>query len=531
MESIQKNDKLPIKRGRAQKRSQPFSQELVRDGIIFSLILTVVLLLSVFKHPYIYAPADPTVTPRIILPDWYLLWWYGFLKLWAFNLGPLTAKVGGVVVPVIFILYLVVLPFIEKNKKAARPAMEPRRIAIAMGIIAFIFTLTLVSLDVVIGDYYPGFIEPLIVLSWYKYKVSYLTLFSITFPVLASLVTYGFLVKTRRGFKQLKSKVIDQKNVCSFCTACIGVCPNKRIYDADFKITESSVIPCMYCGHCSSSCYRYNYKPVSGVGSYIETSAAKSNRFGGQDGGMVTEFLVNAMDMGIIDTCIVVDRDEKWRPILKVATSKEEILKASGSKYTHAKVLSLLSEANMYSEKGIAIVGTPCQMEGLKTLTNTVPSLASLVKLRIGLFCTENFSYKSLYEDFLGSKGIKAEKIKKVDVRRGKLLIALDREAALEMEVREDGKVHEYPIKELDPYVYDGCRICQDFSAIYSDVSIGGIGSKDGYNTVLVRTNIAKKIYDNMRQNNSIEESEADLGQVKKMCDLKVKIHPYNGRR
>jgi len=264
---MMENQKLP-RAERKQKRGQPFSQELVRDAIIFSLLSTVILLLSVFKYPYLYAPANPTVTPRIILPDWYLLWWYGFLKLWAFNLGPLTAKVGGVLLPVLFILYLVALPFIEKNKKAARPAMEPRRVAIAMGIIAFVFTLTLISLDVVIGDYYPAFTKEIFTLSWYKYKISYLTLFSIAFPVLVSLATYGFIVKTRRGFVHLKSKVIDQKGVCSFCTACVAVCPNKRIYDVDFKVTESSVIPCMYCGHCSSSCYRYNYKPASGVGNY-----------------------------------------------------------------------------------------------------------------------------------------------------------------------------------------------------------------------------------------------------------------------
>lgn len=525
-ESMQRSNKLPRKTARKRKRSQTFSQELIRDAIILSLIITMVLLLSVFKYPYLYSPADPAATPRIILPDWYLIWWYGFLKLWAFDLGPLTAKVGGVIVPVIFILYLAVLPFIEKDKKAARPSMEPRRVAIAMGIVAFVFTLSLVALDVVIGDINPSFTKEIVTFDWYKYKISYLTLFAISFPVLVSFVTYGFIIKTRKGFIHLKSKVIDRKSVCSFCSACIGVCPNNRIYDIDYKITESPVIPCMYCGHCSSSCHRYDYKPVSGVGNYIEMFAARSNRFGGQDGGMVTEFLVNAMDMGVVDTCVVVDKDEKWRPILTVASSKDEVLKSAGSKYTHAKVLSFLSEANKFSEKGIAIIGTPCQMEGLKKLTNTVPSLASLVKLRISLFCTENFSYKSLYEDFLGSKGIEVDRIRKVDVRRGKLLITLARIEDLELEVLEDGKVHEYPIKELDPYVYEGCKICQDFSGIYSDVSIGGIGSEDGYNTLLLRTKIAKDLYESMRNNHSIEETSADLEQVKQMCDLKIKLHP-----
>ena len=514
--------------GRKRKRSQPFSHELIRDSIVVSIVSAVIFFLAVFEFPHIYAPADPALTPRVILPDWYLLWWYGFLKLWAFDVGPITAKVGGVLVPTIFIIYLVIMPFLEMNKKAARPAMEPRRTSIAAGIVTFIFTLTLVSLDVVIGDFYPALTKTLVIVTGYKYNINYLTIFSVVFPVLVSLVIYGWIVKTRKGFKRLKTKVIDTKNVCSFCSACIGVCPNNRILEEDFKIVESSTIPCMYCGHCSSSCFRYDYKPVSGIGDYSGMSAARSSRFGGQDGGMVTEFLTSAMDMGIIDACVVVDRDENWKPVLRIATTKDEIITASGSKYTHAKVISHLSEANKYSSKGIAIVGTPCQMEGLKQLTETVPALASLVKLKIGLFCTENFSYQSLYENFLAGKGMDISKIKKVDVRRGKLMVTVDSAEDLEMAVCEDRTLHEFSMKDLEPHVYEGCLICQDFSGIYSDVSIGGIGSEDGSNTILLRTAVAEEIYQNLLSGNSIEETEVDLKQVGKMCDLKIKMHPVN---
>ena len=72
---------------------------------------------------------------------------------------------------------------------------------------------------------------------------------------------------------------------------------------------------------CVIACPRWNYSPLSGIGKYIEILAAKSNRFRGQDGGVVTEILASAMEMGIIDSAIVVSRNEKWEPVVLHAKS------------------------------------------------------------------------------------------------------------------------------------------------------------------------------------------------------------------
>jgi coenzyme F420 hydrogenase subunit beta len=44
------------------------------------------------------------------------------------------------------------------------------------------------------------------------------------------------------------------------------------------------------------------------------------------------------------------------------------------------------------------------------------------------------------------------------------------------------------PLKEVDAFVRNSCRQCDDFTAEYADISVGGIGCPDGWSTVVART-------------------------------------------
>jgi coenzyme F420 hydrogenase subunit beta len=119
-------------------------------------------------------------------------------------------------------------------------------------------------------------------------------------------------------YKLLDKKVIEP-HWCSHCTACVGSCPVERIIGGDQEITEDLDIPCTDCSLCVRVCPRYEYENLKGLGDYMEVFSARSTRFEGQDGGLATEMFVTAMEMGIIDTAIVVASDDKWRPYLKIA--------------------------------------------------------------------------------------------------------------------------------------------------------------------------------------------------------------------
>jgi len=309
-------------------------------------------------------------------------------------------------------------------------------------------------------------------------------------------------------FGNLKVGVID-KEICSHCSTCVAACPAKGIQPTrviDFPNWEED---CTDCGFCIRVCPRWEYKPLKGIGDYIEVFAAKSSRFSGQDGGMVTEVLASAMEMGIIDSAVVTGKDDEWRPEAFVAKSVEELSKASGTKYSYSNVMPTLRKAGKAS---IGLVGTPCIVSGARKLQENMAKYKKNIKLVIGLFCTENFHYDDLRK-FLESKSVDVSAVEKMDIVKGKFIVK--------------PQDISFPVKEMDEIVPSGCKVCQDFAAIQSDISIGCVGAKDGYSAVIVRTETGKQVIDYIREKGHAEFDSANIKVIEKLVNFKIKIHPY----
>lgn len=130
MEEVQRVDTA----ARAKKRFRtlegfPFwPHEVVRDSIFLCFFLAVLFGLSGFIPYYLEAPADPSGQPHVILPDWYLLWSYGLLKIafdvTIFGVTIVNAKVFGVLLNGVLIAPLLIIPFIHPGH-ARRPVEEP----------------------------------------------------------------------------------------------------------------------------------------------------------------------------------------------------------------------------------------------------------------------------------------------------------------------------------------------------------------------------------------------------------------------
>jgi coenzyme F420 hydrogenase subunit beta len=321
-------------------------------------------------------------------------------------------------------------------------------------------------------------------------------------------------------FKLLNKKVIES-HWCSHCTACVGSCPVDRIIGGDQEISEDLDIPCTDCSLCVRVCPRYDYSNPKGLGDYLDVFSARSTRFEGQDGAMATELFVTAMEMGIIDTAIVVSSDENWRPYLKIARTPEEVLSGRKTKYALADVLTALKAAHKISKRGIGIVGVPCQIEGYDSIAEHIKYFTSKVKLVVGIFCTENFYYKQFYDDFIEKEiGIKPKDLKRTDMKKGVLTITA-----------KNGDEHKIKIKEIEHYALVGCGICQHFINKSADISVGGSGSDLGYSSVFVRNERVKPILEFMKEKGYIEVApEEKIEAVMKtntfMTKYKAKIHP-----
>ena len=71
---------------------------------------------NVLGHADNYVEANPLVTPSHIVPEWYLLPFYAILRAITFDLGPIEAKLLGVIFMFAAIAVLFVLPWLDTSK-------------------------------------------------------------------------------------------------------------------------------------------------------------------------------------------------------------------------------------------------------------------------------------------------------------------------------------------------------------------------------------------------------------------------------
>ncbi|MEA2074795.1 MAG: Coenzyme F420 hydrogenase/dehydrogenase, beta subunit C-terminal domain [Euryarchaeota archaeon] len=310
-------------------------------------------------------------------------------------------------------------------------------------------------------------------------------------------------LKDRLYFENLKAMVIDTQ-LCSRCLTCVSICPGGLLVNeediVDFPDFEDK---CLDCGACVRVCPRYDYKPKSGLGDYIEFTAGQSKRFKGQDGAMGTEFIFSAMDMGLIDRGIFVDRDEQWRTSVFHVRGKEQLekLPLGGTKYTFADIMPELKKAVMFTKKGVGVVGTPCMVSGVRKLQEEFPVFKEKVKLVVGLFCTENYHYAEVSKYLIG-KGVDYSKLIKTDIIKGKFVATMT-----DKEVK-------FKVAKLDDILPSGCNRCTDFTAVESDVSVGSVGSAVGFSTIVVRTEAGKEVWDYIKKMGNAEVGEGKVEEL-----------------
>jgi quinol-cytochrome oxidoreductase complex cytochrome b subunit len=164
--------------------------EIIRNLAITSFFVGMILFLAATLPPHIGPPANGSVTPAIILPDWYLYWSFGLLKLGPLNpelsiLGG-TKLIGdrpyGVVANIVVVGVIALVPFLNKGS-ARRPVEEPFWASIGVGGVVFAFTISVYSAKNLV----PMDID---------------TLFDLTFiaPVVAGIVSYAVLKTMREGY-------------------------------------------------------------------------------------------------------------------------------------------------------------------------------------------------------------------------------------------------------------------------------------------------------------------------------------------
>jgi len=297
-------------------------------------------------------------------------------------------------------------------------------------------------------------------------------------------------------FGNLITQVIRQ-DLCTFCGACMAACPVGVLWPEGEQPTLMGA--CALCEICYYQCptvefpredvetFLYNRtrrtdEPMGiARGVFVGKTMKSEIQSRAQDGGVVTALLAYALDSGLIDSAVVSGRDSKWVAKPKIATKYEDLVESAGTKYTPSPtLLGVRSAVDDYVKTKVGVVGTPCQIRAVRRI-QTSPmghvKLAKAIALSVGLFCMESYAHDKLVEAYVGSKGIDPSKITRMGIKKGSFIAWSGENELLHV-----------PLKEVDAFVRNCCKLCDDFTAEYADVSVGGIGCPDGYSTVIART-------------------------------------------
>lgn len=338
-------------------------------------------------------------------------------------------------------------------------------------------------------------------------------------------------------FGHLLAEVIN-KGLCVGCGACEAACPVNSISLIEGTPRLTGI--CIACGICYGCCPRASFdeaelerlvfgrnrsenEALLGVcrGYYAGRSRDEEVLKHSQDGGVVSSLLIQFLRGG--GDCAVVaglEEGRAWAPRPTVALDEEGILKGAGTKYTLSPTLVGVASAVLEYKRGkVAAVGTPCQIRALRKMEKglyTNKKIAEPVIVKIGLFCMETFDYKNLME-FLEKNKVNPEEVTKFAIRKGKFTA-----------IRDGETIFEVGLSKVKDLVRPCCGVCEDFTAEFSDISVGNVGSPDGWSTVIVRTELGEQLLKEAEGSGLLElkpldEGESGLGAVLKLSLSKRK--------
>jgi coenzyme F420-reducing hydrogenase beta subunit len=278
-------------------------------------------------------------------------------------------------------------------------------------------------------------------------------------------------MEERKNFSDLKREVIDEGN-CTLCGGCVATC---RLLDLGFLsmgsldgkpvFGEGQQCP-IDCGYCYYQCPRVA-EPESKEGLeefYEVVNIDEEIQKACLDDGVVTSLLASALADALVEGIVTVAHNEGSTPEVRIAMNKAGLIENAGGNYASVPALTGIADAILNNGLwSVALVGTPCQMAAYEKMltvgrgTHNAHNFASVVRLRVGLFCNGAYSDE--------------------DTKR------------------------------------EGCEICEDLTGQFADLSVGTIGgAAEGVSIVIVHTDFGKEVFESARQWGFIEAKP--LGQT-----------------
>ncbi|HZY57073.1 MAG TPA: Coenzyme F420 hydrogenase/dehydrogenase, beta subunit C-terminal domain, partial [Rubrobacteraceae bacterium] len=340
-------------------------------------------------------------------------------------------------------------------------------------------------------------------------------------------------------FWDLEKAVIDADR-CIQCGVCVAACPTDSIGIAEDDLPKL-VKMCTGCSLCWDFCprgglqYEATWKitgnaaarTIEGIGHVEESYTASVDQMieGAQDGGVVSALLISLLEAGEIDGALVAreSKTERWKGEAFLARTPEEVRECAGSFYNQTLALAHVDFKghDLPPNPRIAVVGTPCEIEGIKAMQARPwtwgASKVEAITLTIALLCTKSFNYEKLMlEEIRDKRGVDLDNVGRVDVMRGKMIVQdLDGETIIKE-----------PIRDFHGAALKGCDECADFIGHSADISVGSVGSADGYSSILLRSEEGLHAFEYVRE--KLEMRELDRPEALDKLDALDKRIAFN---
>ena len=306
----------------------------------------------------------------------------------------------------------------------------------------------------------------------------------------------------------LKRDVIEA-GLCVACGACAGLCPHLFFYKGRVVAPDACDLEN---GRCLRLCPVNQGFSVEdsgkdgGIGPVVEAWQAKSaagrKAPGAQYGGVASALVSLALERGLAREAMLTKTGEDGAPRGFLAAAPEQAASAAGSVYAAGGGLEALNLA-LASGRGqkTMAVALPCQARAIAAM-KLDPDYAAAgqnLGLVIGLFCTWNMSAESL-----------ALLLKEQNLEGRVDRMDIPPPPAEVFELSVGGVTRQIPLARVRELTMPGCGLCQDMTAESADISVGAVEGRPGWNTVLVRGQKGKELFEIAQKDGWLEVEPVD---------------------